>query len=257
MWDFSDRPDPISSLLPTKNNHLLRQLAVADRVLLERRMECAPVAAGTVLIDVGQPLDTVYFPVDAVISIEQSSRMEVATVGREGMFGWSAMAEHQRSPFRAVVRGRNGLLLTSPVASAVSAMSESPRLRAMLCRYLVIVAIHMSETIDSHCLHRLEVRLARWLLVHHDRVAGDEIRAQHDQIADSLGVRRASITDCLHIIEGEGHIRCRRGRITMRDRAPLEQMARGCYGAAEAHYRSSFGSFGKGRVQSLHAIAAA
>jgi hypothetical protein len=103
----------------------------------------------------------------------------------------------------------------------------------------------MGETIGSHGLHRLDGRVARWLLVRHDRARGDEIRVRHDEIADSLGVRRASITDCLHIIEGDGHLRCRRGRITIRDRAQLVQMAGVCYGAAEAHYRSFFGPFGK------------
>ena len=245
MWNFSERAVSGASFPPTRTNLLLRQLPVADQTLLERYLELETVTAGTVLAEVGERIAAVYFPVSTVISLEQLARVEVATVGREGMFGWSAIANYQRSPFRAVVRGREGVVLKLPIDAAHSAIAASPRLRAMVCHYLIIVAVHMSETIASHSLHRLDARIARWLLVHHDRVGGDEIRARHDEIADCLGVRRASITDCLHIMEGEGWLRCRRGRIMIRDRGYLEQMASGCYGAAETHYRSSFGSFGK------------
>lgn len=237
--------DARGAALPLMTNLLLKQLPAADRAAVEPHIISEPVSAGTVLVDVGEPLESVYFPVDTIISLQQATRVEVATVGREGMFGWSAMANHQCSPFKAVVRGRDGVLLKLPLDIAVSAFAASLQWRSMLCQYLVIVAIHMSETIGSHSFHRLDARLARWLLVRHDRVGGDEIRVQHEEIADSLGVRRASVTDCLHIIEGEGHLRCRRGRIVIRDRAELLQMAGACYGAAEAQYRAFFGAFGK------------
>jgi CRP-like cAMP-binding protein len=226
-------------------NFLLKQLPATDRELIEHHISCEAVATGSVLVDVGEPLKSVYFPADTIISLHQASRVEVATVGPEGMFGWSAIANHQSSPFRAVVRGPDGMVLKLPLDIAISAVARSVEWRAMLCQYLVIVAIHMSETIGSHSFHRLDARLARWLLVRHDRVIGDEIKARHEEIADSLGVRRASITDCLHIIEGDGHLRCRRGRITIRNRAELLQLAGACYGAAEAQYRSFFGPFGK------------
>ncbi len=244
MW-IPDESTVARAFPMTSTNLLLGRLSVSDRALLERDSRCVSVTTGTVLADIGKDLEAVYFPLDAIISVEQSAMVEVATVGREGMFGWSAIANNRRSPFKAVVRGRDGVLLKLPMDVAIAAFARSASLRAMLSQYLVIVAIQMSETIAAHSLHRLEARIARWLLIRHDRVGGDEIRARHDEIADSLGARRASITDCLHIIEGEGHLRCRRGRILIRNRPELVQRATGCYGLAEAHYRNTFGAFGK------------
>ena len=245
MWDFSEDPSTVSEVRSVQTNLLLRQLPPADRTLMEPHFQFKSVRAGTTLVEIGEPLDAIYFPLDAVISVEQTAGLEVATVGREGMFGWSAMTDCHRSPFRAVLRGPDGFLLKLPLEIAHLAIAASAHLRATVYQYLVVIAIHMSETISSQGLHRVDTRLARWLLVRHDRLGGDEIRAKHSEIADNLGVRRASITDCLHILEGEGYIHSRRGRIVIRDRCSLENLAGQCYGSAEAHYRSSFASFGK------------
>lgn len=255
MWDFSDRAREVSKPNAGGSNLLLRQLSIADRTLIERHLQSEIVSPGTTLVDIGEPLNALYFPLHAMISLEEAAGMEVATVGREGMFGWTAFADYRCSPFRAVVRGPECSLLKLPMAVANAAIAASANLRAMVCQYLVVVSIHMSETIGSQGLHRIDARLARWLLVRHDRLRGDEIRANHAEIAENLGVRRASITDCLHILEGEGYIRCRRGRIIIRDRPRLEQMAGRCYGSAEAHYRSSFGSFGKRTCDNLVPVA--
>lgn len=234
-----------SRWLPTSSNLLLKQMPTAERALLEPRLELETLPIGTVLAEPGQRIASIYFPVDALISIEQSGGIEVAVAGREGMFGWSGVTSFSQSPFRAVVRGREAQLLKLPVETVLVALATSPALRSMLFQYLMVMAIQMSEAIAAQGLHQLHAQVARWLLVRHDRMGGDEIRAYHDEIAKNLGSRRASITDCLHIFEGESYIKCRRGRIFIRDRSNLERMAGGCYGAAEAHYRSSFGSFGK------------
>jgi hypothetical protein len=80
----------------------------------------------------------------------------------------------------------------------------------------------------------------------HDRVEGDEILIIHEHLGRMLGVRRATVTDRLHVLEGHGAVRNRRGRILVRDRALLEQLAGTSYGYPEAHYRRLIGPFGKG-----------
>ena len=103
----------------------------------------------------------------------------------------------------------------------------------------------MGRSILSNARDALGVRIARWLLMRHDRVGGDELLICHDKIAFSLGIRRASVTDALHILEGERLIRCRRGRILIRNRRGLEAMAADSYGPPEACYRRLMGPFGK------------
>lgn len=230
---------------PVTSNLLLKQLAVADRALIEREAEALSARAGAVLFEAGQPLEHVYFPVDTMIGLENFSGLEVAVAGREGMAGWTALGGFAHSPYRAVMRSREGWVLRVPLASLLDAIANRIQLRWVLTQFAIVSAVQMAEGVGAHLHHRLEAAVVRWLLLRHDRVGGDWIRAHHQEIADNLGARRASVTDCLHIIEGEQHVRCRRGRILIRDRAALEGRAMGAYGTAESLYRASLGEFGK------------
>lgn len=229
----------------TGSNLLLRQIAIADGSILDRHVQELSVSAGTVLFEAGEPLGHAFFPVDTMVSLEQTGRIEVALAGREGMSGWTAIAGFCRSPYRAMVRCRDGILLKIDIEILLSAISANPRLRSILWQYMVVTAVQMAEGLGAHSHHRVEAGVARWLLLRHDRLGGDWISAQHQEIAECLGVRRASVTDCLHILEGDMHIRCRRGRILIRNRHDLEARAGGAYGAAESLYRESLGAFGK------------
>jgi CRP-like cAMP-binding protein len=226
-------------------NLLLRHLPEGDRELLESQGTYVNFDSGTVIVDIGDVLRFVYFPIDTFISVEQTGGLEAGVVGREGMFGWSGVGAFSVSPFRAVVGNRGGALLQVPLASMLVLMSKSEALGALLREYLIVIAIQSAESLVAFSCHRTESRLARWLLTRHDRVGGDLMFARHDQIAQNIGSRRASVTDCLHILEGEGDLRCRRGKIYIRDRGALLLRASGCYGLAEEHYRNCIGAFGK------------
>lgn len=215
--------------LPVTSNLLLRQLTAADRSLVEPHLELQWVSCGTLLFDEGDPVEHAYFPVDTVIALEQACRIEVALAGREGMAGWTAASGHCRSPYRAVVRCRDGQILRIAVQRLLAAMSANPKLRSTILQYMVVCAVHMAEGLSAHSHHRLEAAIARWLLLRHDRLGGDWIPAHHQEIADNLGARRASVTDCLHVMEGDLHIRCRRGRILVRNRADCPCFTGACW----------------------------
>jgi CRP-like cAMP-binding protein len=226
-------------------NLLLRHLASVDRARVEPHLQATPVCRGMVLIEERASTDYVYFPLGALVSLDQADGAEIALIGNEGLVGWPALVGCTRSPHRAVVRGLDGTVTKIRTDVLMKMASEIPALASGLNRFVTVVGMQMAETIGAYALHRVDMRLARWLLLRHDRLAGDEIAVNHDEIATNLGTRRASITDCLHIIEGEGLVRCRRGRIVIRDRARLEALATGCYGTAESCYREIIGGFGK------------
>jgi CRP-like cAMP-binding protein len=85
-------------------------------------------------------------------------------------------------------------------------------------------------------------RLSRWLLMCHDRMRSDDMALTHEFLSLMLGVRRSGVTDNLHILEGMRAIKATRGRIYIRDRATLEEIAGGCYGAPEKEYDRLIGS---------------
>nr|WP_274602218.1 helix-turn-helix domain-containing protein [Sphingomonas sp. CFBP 8760] len=100
----------------------------------------------------------------------------------------------------------------------------------------------------TNATHRVEARLARWLLMCHDRIDGDEIALTHEFMSMMIGAERSKVTITLHVLEGTGLIRAERGRIVIRDRDKLEELAGDGYGIPEAEYRRLIGPIGRASV---------
>ena len=229
-------------------NQFLRLLNPDDRARLAAKLRRTTIEPGTVLLNEGDPIATVYFPETVIVSIEShaggSQHIETAVVGYEGMVGWSGLVGSGRSSQRAVVQMRAGTVLSMSIGDIAAACEASRTLLSALMCFVEIVMAQMSQAIVSHLRDSLDRRVCRWLLMRHDRIATDQLFIRHDEISRNLGSRRAGVTDCLHILEGERLIRCYRGRIIIRDRAGLEGLAGDSYGAAEAYYRALTGPIG-------------
>jgi CRP-like cAMP-binding protein len=95
----------------------------------------------------------------------------------------------------------------------------------------------MAQTALANGRHKLEERLARWLLMAHDRVAGDELPLTHEFLSLMLGVRRSGVSVALKILEREGMVKARRGGVVITDRDGLEECANGAYCRPEPELR--------------------
>ena len=95
----------------------------------------------------------------------------------------------------------------------------------------------MTQTALSNGRSKLDERLARWLLMAHDRADADELKLTHQFLATMLGVRRPGVTVALSLLERQGLIRVHRGVISLTDRKGLEELSNGAYGVAEAEAR--------------------
>ena len=115
-------------------------------------------------------------------------------------------------------------------------MAQSRSLHRHLLRYAQASHVQVSETAFANANSDVEARLARWLLMCHDRVDGDDIPLTHEFIAMMLGVRRPRVTVALHVLEGMQVIRAKRGTVTVLDREKLEELAHEAYGLSEAEY---------------------
>lgn len=235
--------------IASSGNILLRRLGRADQALLEPHAEKIAVTPGDVLLDPASRLDAVYFPDTALLSLEEAvgdgRRLEIGLVGREGLLGWPALLGGGRSSHLAVARMRAGTLLRIGAEPLRAACARSASLWGALLHFVDTIIVQMGQAIAANLQATLDRRLARFLLMRHDRVGGDLLVLQHDEIAASLHVRRASVTDRLHLLEGDRLIRCNRGRVLIRDRAGLELFAGDAYGVAEARYRALIAPFGK------------
>jgi CRP-like cAMP-binding protein len=116
------------------------------------------------------------------------------------------------------------------------AMDASPGIRDGFLLFVQSFVIQAAHTAISNGTGKLEERLARWLLMAHDRVDGDDLPLVHDFLARMLGVRRSGVTVALHSLEASALIKTARGHIMIVDRGGMEELANGSYGVPEAEY---------------------
>lgn len=221
-------------------NDLLRRLAPEDYAFLSPYLERVPLQLNAVLAHAGDPIRELCFPEAGVIgfadALADGQRLAVAITGREGFVGWPLSLGNDRWPHEVIVRAEPGTALRIAAPRLKEVLERNERIRDILLRYTSSVVAQMSRTIVSNLIHSVERRTARWLLLYLDRIRGEEITITHEELGVMLGVRRNSITDALHLLEGAGAIKGYRGRLIVRDRGHLEALAGETYGFAEQEY---------------------
>jgi CRP-like cAMP-binding protein len=120
-------------------------------------------------------------------------------------------------------------------------MEASPSLKALLLRWVQVLMIQTAQSALANGRYTIQERLARWLLMCHDRLDGDDLPLTHEFLSLMLGVRRSGVTEALHVLEGVKIVRTSRGRIHILDREKLEEIAGDCYGLSEAEYAKLIG----------------
>ena len=165
---------------------------------------------------------------------------EVGVVGREGMVSSSLVLGVDQIPHLTEVQIA-GSALRMERAALANLLDDCASLRAVLLRFAHVAALQNAHTALANAVHPVDERLARWLLMCHDRSDSDDLALTHDYMAVMLSVRRPSVTGALHVLEGDGFVTAERGHITMRNRGALEAFAADAYGRPEAEYRRLIG----------------
>jgi CRP-like cAMP-binding protein len=227
----------------TPYNLLLAGLSADDRAALGT-LENVELEVREIIETPGEPVPAVYFPRSGLISVvaytglEES--IEVGMIGFEGMTGVSLLLDSDRAVNQMIVQSRvEASRLPVPVLRA--AMAARPHLELTFRRYAQVFLAQISQTALANGRGLLSQRLARWLLMWHDRSRRLDLSVTHDFLGVLLGTRRATVTVSLHDLEGRGLIRAKRTTIEVLDRAGLEAAANGYYGVPEAEYSRLLG----------------
>jgi CRP-like cAMP-binding protein len=221
-------------------NQLLKALAPCDYAHIAPYLRACTFRRGDTIWLSGARITDVYFPERAVASMSEvfsgEERCMVGLVGREGMLGWPVLLNCANSPHEVVCRFVAVSGFRIDAACLVWAAKASSSLEHILLRYIHTFTVQMSRTIVSAAADSIGNRVARMILMALDRIGGSEFAVTHQELADLLNVRRASVTDALHILESHGAISSRRNRIIIRDRAMMQVMTERSYGTAELYY---------------------
>ena len=224
-------------------NRLLAGLPARVRNDVLNRCDEVELTYGELLSESAETVRYAYFPADGFISLMMSvgrHTNEVSLVGNEGMFSPTSSLGFDMSPLRALVQG-SGHALRMTTADLRRATDQCPPLRDTLNRYVCVIIAELAQTALCNGSHTIEARLARWLLMTHDRAHADRLRLTHGLLARMLGVRRSGISVAAAALQTRKTIRYRRGEVSILDRGRLEAVACECYGAARSMYRQYLG----------------
>jgi CRP-like cAMP-binding protein len=230
-------------------NCLLSACSPDDFMLLRRDLARVDLTLRQTLYRPNEVIEHVYFFESGVASIlarqDGGAEVEVGIVGREGLSAVPIVLGVDRSPHNAFMQVDSATALRIDSGALMRACDESRSLHKLLLAYVQSGIVQAAQTAASNAHNELPERLARWLLMCHDRVDGDEIALTHEFMGMMLAVRRSGVTVTLHALEACGGIRARRGVVTITDRDRLLEIAGDSYGDAEAEYRRLIGPFGK------------
>lgn len=225
-------------------NRLLAGLPLRTSKQVLRSCEQVELAFGELLSDSAEAVRYAYFPANGFISLMASvdghTNLEVGLVGNEGMFSASSAFGLDVSPLHAVVQGSGGALRMKTADLRRAADASAP-LRDTLNRYMCVGVAELAQNAVCNRFHVIEARLARWLLMTHDRAHTDELALTHGLLAAMLGVRRSGVSVAAATLQASKAIRYSRGVITILDRGRLEGASCECYGATKEMYRRYLG----------------
>lgn len=222
-----------------RRNHLLAALPDSEWRRWEPQLEGVEMVLGQVLYESGIPLDHVYFPTTAIVSLlyvmENGASAEIAVVGNEGIVGISLFMGGESTPSRAVVQSAgHGFRLKAQEMK--DEFNRGGPVLHLLLRYTQALITQMAQTAVCNRHHTVDQQLCRWLLLSLDRLQGSELIMTQELIANMLGVRREGVTEAALRLQKAELIRYARGHITVLDRPGLEKRTCECYAVVKKEY---------------------
>ena len=226
-------------------NGLLAALPPEELERLRPRLRAVELPFDQTLFPADGVVEAVLFPEGGMVSLlatlEGGDQVEVGIVGREGLIGLPLVFGDNRSLVEARVQ-MEGTALRIGAAALRDAMEASAALRLVLNRYALAFQAQVTMTAACNARHALEQRLARWLLIAHDRAGADEFAMTHEFISMMLGVRRPGVSLAAGVLQKAGLIRYVRGRMAVTDRPGLEAAACECYHVARREFARLLGT---------------
>jgi len=222
-----------------KMNHLFASLPQGEYECLLPHLELVSLAQGEVISNCGEGCRYVYFPISCIVSMlyttKEGASAEIATVGNEGMVGIAQVLGGGTTNTLATVN-HAGHAYRLKVALLEQERARSAALQHVLLHYTQALLTQIAQIAVCNRHHSIAQQICHWLLARLDRLPTNMVRTTHGLISVMLGVRREGVTSALGQLQADGLIRCRRGLITVLDRAELEERSCECYAVVKGEF---------------------
>jgi len=227
-------------MLPSNGNYaaMRRNLILARLPEKELKAICPHIEEvalpfGQVIVDPEQTLETAYFMVSGVasliVNLADGGSVEVASVGREALVGAGGLLRMPRELHTTLIQAE-GVAYKISIDRLQKLFNDCRFLREAILRNLYVQSSQMAQTAACNRVHEVEQRMARWLLILQDLVGGDKLVLTHEFLAIMLGTRRTTVTLAAGLLQKDGVIEYKRGKVQILDRKKLETSACECYG---------------------------
>jgi CRP-like cAMP-binding protein len=227
------------------SNAILESLSASDGSALRPHLKSVHLESKTVLFNIGDVIDSVYFPTGAVISLvvglSSGEMIEGAMVGKDGVVGVAAALDSKIALTQAIVQLPGDAFVCD--ASAFKGVAlQSQKLLSLVFRHEQAVYAQAQQSTACMASHDVRSRLCRWLLRARDLSGSDNLAFTQEFLAEMLGVRRTSVTFDAHALQNAGLIKYSRGKIQILDVDGLHEGACECYETVRSHYVKLLGS---------------
>ena len=216
----------------TVRNRIVLALKPAAQDFIAARSLTRPMSAGEVIYEEGAPFTHAVFPHSGLISLmatmANSKSVEKTSVGHEGFLGFGLIMGGSGAFGRCVVQVP-GYASWLSKADLDEALAEFKCVRETMLRYAKALITQLMETVACNSLHSAEQRVIRWLLTAHESVSGDNFDLKQQVVAETMGLRRATVSAICSQLLSEGLLEYSRGDVTIVNRAGLEARACECF----------------------------
>jgi CRP-like cAMP-binding protein len=194
-----------------------------------------------VMHEAGEVMRSAYFlnnGLGSVLTVQPDGKsVEVGLIGKEGFVGSAIVFGYKTSPLRVVVQA-DATAYRVDVPTLRKILPECPTLERLIERFAMILAMQSTQLAACNRLHDVEERLARWLLMSHDRIGGDVMPLTQEFLGQMLGTRRSSVSVAAGILQNAGMIIYTRGNVTIVNKPKLAEVACECYQVIEDQRRN-------------------
>jgi CRP-like cAMP-binding protein len=229
---------------PRPRNRLLAALSPTDRALLQPHLRFLAVAVRHEMERPNRRIDTVYFMeagIASVVAVQaDDTQVEVGLIGSEGMTGSAVVLGGDQSPHSTYIQvaGEAQLIKADELRKA---MRASDSLKSLLLKYVQVFMVQTTHTAISNARSHIDRRLARWILMAHDRTGDKTLPLTHEFLSLMLSVRRPGVTEALQSLRQQQLIENGRNKIIVLNRNGIEKLAGPSYGVPEKEYRRLIG----------------